>query len=156
MSLSTELYCPRCGYDVTGLPQPRCPECGCRFDPALLEFRRAASYRLWQAFRDVSAPAVLIGGVVVLSSRLGASLCLVAPLAVLILLFGTLEASISVATRYGAAHVHERRHGAWWRAAFATPPILGAVLFVSGIAAGLASAGATAAVLAAAASMLAP
>lgn len=26
--------CRRCGYDLQGLPEPRCPECGTPFDPA--------------------------------------------------------------------------------------------------------------------------
>ena len=26
--------CKRCGYDLHGLPEPRCPECGTGFDPA--------------------------------------------------------------------------------------------------------------------------
>lgn len=28
------LYCRQCGYDLRGLPQPRCPECANPFDPA--------------------------------------------------------------------------------------------------------------------------
>jgi hypothetical protein len=28
--------CPKCGYDLTGLREPRCPECGTPFDPSLL------------------------------------------------------------------------------------------------------------------------
>lgn len=24
-------HCPQCDYDLTGLPEPRCPECGCAF-----------------------------------------------------------------------------------------------------------------------------
>ena len=26
-------YCKGCGYSLHRLPQPRCPECGCDFDP---------------------------------------------------------------------------------------------------------------------------
>jgi hypothetical protein len=29
-------YCKKCGYDLRGLPLPRCPECGTPFDPAAL------------------------------------------------------------------------------------------------------------------------
>lgn len=29
--------CVRCGYDLRGLTDPRCPECGSRFDPDLLK-----------------------------------------------------------------------------------------------------------------------
>jgi hypothetical protein len=27
----TSLYCPRCGYNLTGLTRSRCPECGTQF-----------------------------------------------------------------------------------------------------------------------------
>jgi hypothetical protein len=30
-TLAVELHCPRCGYDLRRLPQPRCPECGLQF-----------------------------------------------------------------------------------------------------------------------------
>jgi O-antigen/teichoic acid export membrane protein len=29
---ATDDLCPTCGYDVRGLPEPRCPECGARLD----------------------------------------------------------------------------------------------------------------------------
>lgn len=32
--------CTYCGYDLQGLPEPRCPECGQAFDPASLAARR--------------------------------------------------------------------------------------------------------------------
>ncbi len=30
-------YCEHCRYNLTGLSEPRCPECGTSFDPALLK-----------------------------------------------------------------------------------------------------------------------
>lgn len=30
------LYCPRCRYNLTGLVEHRCPECGTPFDPLML------------------------------------------------------------------------------------------------------------------------
>lgn len=49
---SSHLYCPRCGYDLTGLAQERCPECGVAFDLQQLQAAAAA------------APALTFGGAV--------------------------------------------------------------------------------------------
>ncbi len=34
-------HCPRCGYDLSSLPDARCPECGRRFDPSRQQNHRA-------------------------------------------------------------------------------------------------------------------
>ena len=34
-------YCRKCGYELCGLPEPRCPECGRLFDPANPQTTRA-------------------------------------------------------------------------------------------------------------------
>jgi len=43
------LFCPECGYNLTGLPENRCPECGGEFDPQ----------RLAQEIRDAPEPITL-------------------------------------------------------------------------------------------------
>jgi hypothetical protein len=39
------LHCPNCGYNLTGLPENRCPECGGKFDPARLALRSMCRVR---------------------------------------------------------------------------------------------------------------
>lgn len=37
-------YCPICGYNLTGLTQSRCPECGREFDPKTLASHAPGGY----------------------------------------------------------------------------------------------------------------
>jgi hypothetical protein len=36
-------HCLKCGYNLAGLTEPRCPECGTRFAPAVAEPESRAS-----------------------------------------------------------------------------------------------------------------
>jgi hypothetical protein len=59
-------YCRRCSYDLRGLPDPRCPECGQPFDPANPRtFRRRPKSPAWKWLRRILilliTLAILIG-----------------------------------------------------------------------------------------------
>lgn len=41
--LDEHLACPRCGYDLHGIPEIRCPECGFRYDAAAIRSMTASS-----------------------------------------------------------------------------------------------------------------
>ena len=57
--------CPQCGYDLHGIPEIRCPECGFRFDKAALrDLAEAAEYYRIAAARNVvirTALALVLG-----------------------------------------------------------------------------------------------
>ncbi|MCC6361114.1 MAG: hypothetical protein IT450_20420 [Phycisphaerales bacterium] len=38
--------CPTCGYDLRGLPEPRCPECGAAVDPSAIRSTEQESRRI--------------------------------------------------------------------------------------------------------------
>ncbi len=40
------LYCPTCGYNLTGLADNRCPECGKAFDPRQVGLQQASRSRV--------------------------------------------------------------------------------------------------------------
>lgn len=55
------LHCPQCGYDLTGLPENRCPECGVPFDPAGLRRLRASAISWTELLiRLVGPPAIVV------------------------------------------------------------------------------------------------
>ncbi len=64
--LEEHLACPKCGYDLHGIPEVRCPECGFRYDAAALRSMIASDEctRLVVA-RDVTVRATIAAGLLV-------------------------------------------------------------------------------------------
>lgn len=64
-TIDEEIRCPLCDYNLRGLPEPRCPECGYRFDwPGLLDptrrkhpfvFEHHPERNLWSFYRTLRA-----------------------------------------------------------------------------------------------------
>jgi ribosomal protein L37E len=64
--LEEHLACPRCGYDLHGIPEVRCPECGFRYDAAALRSMAAsAEWTRLAAARDVIMRATIAGALAV-------------------------------------------------------------------------------------------
>ncbi len=117
-TLALELHCPRCGYDLRRLPQPRCPECGLQFQWAeliaaterqlqspLFEYqwrhrpvrsffgtigRAMLPWRLWPETRIALEPRLV-------------------PLLVFVLLMLLLHAVVCLSTEYGSSTFMD-----WW------------------------------------------
>ncbi len=81
--MSTDaLHCLHCGYNLTGLPENRCPECGNAFDPVDVSVRSYFNKSPWSRDRLKNvfrSPRVLaMTGILVIlaaSLRSGESLC---------------------------------------------------------------------------------
>ena len=55
------LVCPRCSYDLRGLPAARCPECGVAFDPSRLRRRATPVVEVIAAVISVVIALWLVG-----------------------------------------------------------------------------------------------
>ena len=69
MTNSATIYCRTCSYNLHGLPENRCPECGNAFDPADPKtFRRWPRRAVWVWVRRITlvllVPILLYGGMV--------------------------------------------------------------------------------------------
>lgn len=83
------LYCPDCEYNLTGLTENRCPECGKPFDPRDLVARMVETVSLGKAVLLLMWPHLLILAAIVFA-QLFQAMCLllfVCFIAVVVLLF---------------------------------------------------------------------
>jgi len=114
--------CPTCGYNLTGLPKDRCPECGTHFD--LREVRHQANYilpmidRLSRVNRDARMGLIisLVGWAAVGISRLPG----LSPIAPVIDFTAGLAAILTLIL--GSQILNIWRVPAWAREYIADPP----------------------------------
>ncbi|MHC4698097.1 MAG: hypothetical protein ACYTFA_15295 [Planctomycetota bacterium] len=66
MTLEEHLACPKCGYDLHGIPEIRCPECGFRYDAAALRSMAAsAEWTRLAVAQDLIVRAAIAGALAV-------------------------------------------------------------------------------------------
>ena len=103
MQCGSRLLCPKCNYDLFGLPENRCPECGTPFDPVVLARRFPKSIGLDALLVRLFWPNALTFAARVLCEITGALFPLSAALLVLALV------GLVILEILSCLHIAERR-----------------------------------------------
>ncbi len=100
------LFCPHCGYNLTGLTKNRCPECGREFDPAIISqpfYRSMRPISFWRVAARCLVLVVGTWGVVALLILLRLHEVVTVALVIAVLLVGVPAVSI-----WNAQHMARR------------------------------------------------
>lgn len=112
MESAVHYFCPMCGYDLHGIPEHRCPECGYGYDRTAIVIlsQQHATNAVRVLYRLL--PTAVAGGACVLTAMLGH-----------LPLSGTLRAALAVCLLVGAAWY-------WIRCDLAPPRIFDRTLWI--------------------------